>query len=58
MRSVLLAVFLLACHQAAAWSDHASLAWPMLRSDTHLMQPRVVVEPLDVFFGGGSRRYC
>ncbi len=49
MRSVLLAVSLLACHQAAAWSDHASLAWPMLRSDTHLMQPSVVVEPLDVF---------
>ena len=49
MRSALLAVSLLACHQAAAWSDHASLAWPMLRSDIHLMQPSVVVEPLDVF---------
>ncbi|MDG1829152.1 MAG: hypothetical protein P8H66_08015 [Luminiphilus sp.] len=49
MRSVFLAISLIACHQAAAWSDHASLAWPMLRTDATLMQSRVVVEPLDVF---------
>ena len=49
MRSVFLAVCLMTCHQAAAWSDHASLAWPMLRTDATLMQSRIVVEPLEVF---------
>ncbi len=49
MRSVFLAVCLMTCHQAAAWSDHASLAWPMLRTDATLMQSRIVVEPLEFF---------
>lgn len=49
MRSIFFAVSLVVCHQATAWSDHASLAWPMLRTDATLMQSRVVVEPLDAF---------
>lgn len=49
MRAVFLAASLLACHQATAWSDHASLAWPMLRTDAYLMAPSVVVEPLETF---------
>ncbi|MCH1609925.1 MAG: hypothetical protein L7S53_01315 [Luminiphilus sp.] len=32
-----------------AWSDHASLIWPLLRSQPQLIHQTVVAEPLDAF---------
>ena len=32
-----------------AWSDHASLVWPLLRSQPELINQNVVAEPLDTF---------
>ena len=34
---------------AWAWSDHASLVWPLLRSQPELIHQTVVAEPLDAF---------
>ena len=34
---------------ARAWSDHASLVWPLLRSQPELVQQTVAAEPLDAF---------
>ena len=34
---------------AWAWSDHASLVWPLLRSQPELIQQTVAAEPLDAF---------
>ena len=45
-----LTVALCLCSQlAGAWSDHASLAWPMLRERDALTQPSLVAEPLEAF---------
>ena len=32
-----------------AWSDHASLVWPLLRSQPELINQTVEAEPLDAF---------
>ena len=45
--AVLLAVALVS--PAWAWSDHASLAWPLLRSQPELIHQTVAAEPLDAF---------
>ena len=45
--AALLAVALVS--PAWAWSDHASLVWPLLRSQPELIQQTVVAEPLDAF---------
>ena len=34
---------------ARAWSDHASLVWPLLRSQPELIHRTVAAEPLDAF---------
>jgi len=34
---------------ARAWSDHASLVWPLLRSQPQLIHRTVAAEPLDAF---------
>ena len=34
---------------AWAWSDHASLVWPLLRSQPELIHQSVAAEPLDAF---------
>ena len=34
---------------ARAWSDHASLVWPLLRSQPELIHRTVEAEPLDAF---------
>ena len=34
---------------AWAWSDHASLVWPLLRSQPELIHQTVAAEPLDAF---------
>ena len=34
---------------ARAWSDHASLVWPLLRSQPELIHQTVAAEPLDAF---------
>ncbi|MDG1932477.1 MAG: hypothetical protein P8I86_07945, partial [Luminiphilus sp.] len=34
---------------AWGWSDHASLVWPLLRSQPELIHQTVVAEPLDAF---------
>jgi hypothetical protein len=34
---------------AWAWSDHASLVWPLLRSQPELIHQTVATEPLDAF---------
>ena len=47
MAAVLLAVALVS--PAWAWSDHASLVWPLLRSQPALIQQTVAAEPLDAF---------
>ena len=45
--AALLAVALVS--PAWAWSDHASLAWPLLRSQPELIHQTVAAEPLDAF---------
>ena len=47
MAAALLAVALVP--PAWAWSDHASLVWPLLRSQPELVQQTVAAEPLDAF---------
>ena len=47
MAQALLAVALVP--PAWAWSDHASLVWPLLRSQPALTQQTVEAEPLDAF---------
>ena len=47
MAAALLSVMLMP--PAWAWSDHASLVWPLLRSQPVLMQQSVAAEPLDAF---------
>ena len=47
MASALLAVALVS--PAGAWSDHASLVWPLLRSQPELIHQTVAAEPLDAF---------
>ena len=49
MRLCLIPILFLACQQALAWSDHASLAWPFLRAQPALMAPQLSVEPLEQF---------
>ena len=44
MAAVLLAVALVS--PAWAWSDHASLVWPLLRSQPELIQQSVTAESL------------
>ena len=34
---------------AWSWSDHASLVWPLLRSQPELIHQTVATEPLDAF---------
>lgn len=36
-------------HRSLAWSDHASLIWPLLRTLPELAAETVVIEPLDAF---------
>jgi len=40
---------LVACAKSAAWSDHASLLWPLVREDPALTAPTLVVETLEDF---------
>ena len=47
MAATLLAVALVP--PAWAWSDHASLVWPLLRSQPELIHQTVAAEPLDAF---------
>lgn len=49
MRLCLIPILFLACQQALAWSDHASLAWPFLRAQPTLNAPQLTVESLDQF---------
>ena len=47
MAAALLSVALVS--PAWAWSDHASLVWPLLRSQPELIHQTVAAEPLDAF---------
>lgn len=47
--SVLAAVLLATSQQVLAWSDHASLLWPLLRSQPELLETRLSTEALDAF---------
>lgn len=50
MRLIICCVIaLLAASRANAWSDHASLLWPLVSQWTELEQSRVAVESLDQF---------
>lgn len=48
-RSVLGAILLATSQQVLAWSDHASLLWPLLRSQPELLETRLSTETLDAF---------
>ena len=47
----LLLVYALFCGNAAAWSDHASLLWPLVRGIPAMLEPTLRVETLDAFIG-------
>lgn len=49
MRLALLLVLAFWTAGAFSWSDHASLLWPLVRSEPDLMTSRVPAEPLDAF---------
>jgi hypothetical protein len=48
-RWIVAAVLCLQCGAVLAWSDHASLLWPLVRTMPDLLQPTVTVESLDAF---------
>lgn len=48
-RRVIVAMFCVQCGAALAWSDHASLLWPLVRTMPSLLEPTVTVESLDDF---------
>lgn len=48
LRSIL-ALFAIVSPQVSAWSDHASLAWPLVRTLPALQAPILVAEPLADF---------
>ncbi len=49
VRLILIPLLCLVVPQVWAWSDHASLAWPLLRDQPNLNEPVLIAEPLAAF---------